>query len=193
MREADLNWRTGGGMKRSRINMNLRHLRLLMFFSGGLIAQQAVVTADSAGTSHEIETRLVQRINEYRQSKKQPPLAVNEAIAEQARAHSRAMAEGKSAFSHDGFDDRVNAISKVVPYRSAAENIAWSLGHEDVVGTACSQWLASRGHRKNIEADFDLTGIGAARNAEGKWYLTQIFVLRRVTAQESEFRRRKSE
>jgi uncharacterized protein YkwD len=36
--------------------------------------------------------------------------------------------------------------------------------------------LESPVHRENIEGDFDLTGVGAATDAQGLLYLTQIFV-----------------
>ena len=37
-------------------------------------------------------------------------------------------------------------------------------------------WIASAGHRQNIEGDFTLTGIGAAAGRDGTRYFTQIFV-----------------
>ena len=37
-------------------------------------------------------------------------------------------------------------------------------------------WLHSPGHRRNIEGDFRLTGIGLAEGSNGMIYFTQIFV-----------------
>ena len=37
-------------------------------------------------------------------------------------------------------------------------------------------WLQSPGHRRNIEGDFDLTGIGIVRVAAGTYFFTQLFV-----------------
>jgi len=39
-------------------------------------------------------------------------------------------------------------------------------------------WLKSPGHRKNIKGDFDVTGIGVSKNAQGDYYFTQIFIKR---------------
>jgi uncharacterized protein YkwD len=36
-------------------------------------------------------------------------------------------------------------------------------------------WLKSPGHKKNIEGNFVLTGIGYARSKKGDIYFTQIF------------------
>jgi uncharacterized protein YkwD len=36
-------------------------------------------------------------------------------------------------------------------------------------------WLNSPGHKRNIEGDFTLTGIGVAKNNKGIIYYTQIF------------------
>ena len=37
-------------------------------------------------------------------------------------------------------------------------------------------WINSEGHKKNMEGDYDLTGVGIARSRNGSWYFTQIFV-----------------
>jgi uncharacterized protein YkwD len=37
-------------------------------------------------------------------------------------------------------------------------------------------WLRSPGHRRNIEGDFRLTGIGVATARNGMVYFTQIFI-----------------
>jgi uncharacterized protein YkwD len=36
-------------------------------------------------------------------------------------------------------------------------------------------WLKSPGHKRNIEGDFTLTGIGIASDKQGNIYFTQIF------------------
>jgi uncharacterized protein YkwD len=46
--------------------------------------------------------------------------------AQQSRIHSEAMASGQVPFSHNGFEGRVKAIAKSIPYRSAAENVAYN-------------------------------------------------------------------
>ena len=52
----------------------------------------------------ELEKAVNQQINQYRVSKKLPPLTVDPRISQIARIHSENMASGKVKFSHDGFD-----------------------------------------------------------------------------------------
>jgi uncharacterized protein YkwD len=55
---------------------------------------------------------------------------------------------------------------------AVAENVAFgsSTAKEVVDG-----WLNSPGHKKNIEGNYKLTGIGVARDQQAKLYFTQIF------------------
>ncbi|MEM9273789.1 MAG: CAP domain-containing protein [Cyanobacteria bacterium P01_F01_bin.143] len=126
-----------------------------------------------------LEQLAYQQINQYRQSINLPPLQINNSITQQSRIHSENMAQGKTAFSHDGFEQRVDVIGTAVPYRSAAENVAYNMGYADPVKSAVDGWLKSPGHYKNIVGDFNLTGVGVAKNAQGEYYFTQIFVLER--------------
>ncbi|MGB7709404.1 MAG: CAP domain-containing protein [Microcoleus sp.] len=128
--------------------------------------------ASSAITDLEKAVNL--QINQYRASKKLPPLSIDPRISQQARIHSENMASGKVKFSHDGFDGRVKAIT--IPYQSVAENVAYNMGYSDPVRNAVDGWIKSDGHRKNMEGQFNLTGIGIAKNAKGEYYFTQLFV-----------------
>jgi uncharacterized protein YkwD len=60
--------------------------------------------------------------------------------------------------------------------RRSAENVAFNQGHRDPAADAVRGWLASRGHRENIEGPYELTGVGVVSNAKGEFYFTQIFV-----------------
>lgn len=158
----------------------------IVVFGGGLIGceyldriKKPAVTANQKSISlNALEQAIYQQVNEYRQSRNLPPLTVDASINEQSKLHSQAMASGKVPFSHQGFDDRVDAIAKSISYRSAAENVAFNEGYSDPATQAVKGWLNSPGHRKNIEGNFDLTGVGVVKNAEGKYYFTQIFIRR---------------
>ncbi len=89
------------------------------------------------------------------------------------------MAGGRVPFSHQGFKQRVKVISRMIPYHSAAENVAYNQGYGDPDREAVQGWLKSTEHRINIEGQYDLTGIGIAKNAVGEYYFTQIFIRRR--------------
>lgn len=126
-----------------------------------------------------LEQSVYKQINQFRSSRKLPPLTLDSRISEQARLHSEAMASGRVPFGHNGFEDRVNALSKSIAYRAAGENVAYNQGYSSPDQQAVQGWLKSPGHFKNIVGNFDLTGIGIAKNAKGEYYFTQIFVKRR--------------
>ena len=122
----------------------------------------------------DLEKAVNQQINQYRVSRKLPPLSVDPRISQLARIHSENMASGKVKFSHDGFEGRAKAIA--IPYQSVAENVAYNMGYTDPVRNAVEGWIKSDGHRKNMEGQFNLTGIGIAKNVKGEYYFTQLFV-----------------
>jgi len=127
------------------------------------------VVAGPASESAEI----LRYVNEYRHSKGLKPLQANSFISSVALDHSRDMLSGKTPFGHDGFRDRIDRIKKRLgPIHVAAENVASGpMGAREVV----DGWLHSPGHRRNIEGDFRLTGIGLAYGKRGMIYFTQIF------------------
>ena len=133
----------------------------------------------SANSIANLEQEIHRQINQYRQSKNLPPLRLNPSISQQSKIHSQNMAQGKVSFSHDGFEQRVQAIGRTIAYKSAAENVAYNQGHSDPVTAAVQGWLKSPGHRRNIEGQFDLTGIGVVKNTIGEYYFTQIFIKQR--------------
>ena len=118
-----------------------------------------------------------QQINQYRNSRNLPSLKIDNSISQQARIHSQNMAQGKVPFSHEGFDKRIESVSSTISYRSAAENVAYNQGYSDPVEKAVSGWIKSPGHHKNMIGNYNLTGIGVAKNSQGEYYFTQIFVL----------------
>jgi uncharacterized protein YkwD len=116
---------------------------------------------------------ILRYVNEYRRSKGLQPLQANSFISSVALDHSRDMLSGKTPFGHEGFRDRIDRIKKRLgPIHVAAENVASGpMGAREVV----DGWLHSPGHRRNIEGDFKLTGIGLAYGKRGMIYFTQIF------------------
>lgn len=126
-----------------------------------------------------MEESVHQQVNQYRQSRNLPPLKLDARISEESRIHSQAMASGEVPFSHNGFEGRVKAIAKSISYRKAAENLAYNMGYSKPVEQAVEGWIKSPGHRKNMEGDFDTTGVGITKNAKGEYYFTQIFIKRR--------------
>jgi uncharacterized protein YkwD len=160
--------------------MGMRIIYRLIF---GLLLSTAVPPRLVAGTpsavlpptaSVSMSRQILVFVNEYRRSKGLPALQPNSFISSVALGHSRDMLTGKSPFGHGGFRERIDRISgQLGKLHVAAENVASGpMSAREVV----DGWLHSPGHRRNIEGDFRLTGIGLAEGRNGMIYFTQIFV-----------------
>ena len=120
-----------------------------------------------------MEEEILQYVNLDRKAKGLVPLKLNDTESSVALQHSKNMASGKTPFGHEGLDARAKTIrSQVGEVSSAGENVAYGqmTAREVVDG-----WLHSPGHKKNIERDFLLTGIGCSQDKKGMIYYTQIF------------------
>ena len=117
---------------------------------------------------------ILRYVNEHRRAMGLSALEGNSYISSVALQHSRDMLSGRTPFGHDGFHDRILQIrGHLGTLHVAAENVASGpMSAREVV----DGWLHSPGHRRNIEGDFRLTGIGLAAGNNGMIYFTQIFV-----------------
>ena len=124
-----------------------------------------------------INEEILQLVNQHRKSLGKNELKMIDVASAQATQHSRDMMNGRTAFGHDGFNERVNAVKNAIGFiNAAAENVAYGqMSAKEVV----DGWLHSPGHKRNIEGDYNLTGIGVTQNNEGVIYFTQIFVLKK--------------
>jgi uncharacterized protein YkwD len=143
------------------------------------VSQSTPVTLADTASLSTIEQNIYQQINQHRQSLNLPPLQLNQTLAQEARIHSERMAAKTIPFSHQGFEQRTQQISRTIPYQEVAENVSVNQNAKDPGATAVQSWLKSSQHRQSIEGDFDLTGIGVARNSQGEYYFTQIFIKQR--------------
>lgn len=129
-------------------------------------------------TVNRLENRVLLETNQYRYSKGTVALRYDERIAVEARRHSVDMAEGVTPFGHADSYLRFEQIAKSgINWLAAAENVACVPRSGDPVAEALQFWTVMRGYDENLQGDFDLTGIGIAKNkATGDYYLTQIFI-----------------
>ncbi|MBV8251671.1 MAG: CAP domain-containing protein [Chitinophaga sp.] len=120
-----------------------------------------------------LEEQILYYTNRFRASKGLKPLQLDSYCSQQAVRHSRDMANGSTGFGHEGFEGRVANISKKMGrVGAAAENVAYgTLSAEAVV----DGWIHSPGHRKNMLGDYDLIGIGAAKDGRITFF-TQVFI-----------------
>jgi uncharacterized protein YkwD len=119
------------------------------------------------------------QVNRYRISQNLPPLRLDARISHEARLFSQKMAHKQAPFSHDGFEGRVKAVQRKIPLEKMGENLAFMKGYPDPVSVAVKGWINSPGHQKNMVGDYNLTGIGIAKNNVGEYYFTQLFVKKR--------------
>lgn len=119
-----------------------------------------------------MESDILKYVNEDRMAHGLSPLQMNELESSLAAKHSLDMSLGKVKFGHDGFNKRAKAIQKALGSAEIGENVAeGSMTAREVV----DGWLHSPGHKKNIEGNFTLTGIGYSADKKGNIYFTQIF------------------
>lgn len=126
-----------------------------------------------------IELEVFDRINEYRRSVNDPPLALEATLVSLAREHSEAMAAGSRPFGHDGFEQRSAIARTALRVTTMSENVAMNnfspaeVAHEVVEG-----WIGSPGHLRNLRGAYELTGIGVARSVTGDYFVTQLYAAR---------------
>jgi uncharacterized protein YkwD len=123
----------------------------------------------------DFQKEILNEVNHYRLSKGLTELKLSNNISSEAKEHSVEMANNSVAFGHTGFDKRMNTVfSEFDQPHGIAENVAMSpFSAQSIV----KMWLNSSGHKKNIEGDFNFTGIGLAYDKNGYAYVTQIFLL----------------
>ncbi len=158
--------------------------RLILAVIVGILATgQTACDDDSSPTATggspyaTIERQVHALVNEHRRDQGLAALQWRDVIATQCRTHSVNMAEGITAFGHTGFNERGEAIDSAIPHSASAENVARVSGSAaDPAASAVAIWLESDGHRRNIEGNYDMTGVGVARAADGRYYFTQFFL-----------------
>lgn len=75
--------------------------------------------------------------------------------------------------THAGFSHRIAAIDAQVPYKSAAENLAWGSDAQEIFNS----WEESRVHKDNmLESRYNTTGIGVVEDVFGDFWCVQLLV-----------------
>jgi uncharacterized protein YkwD len=138
--------------------------------------------APAAEDATTIERSAFDHTNEVRRQKGLAPLPWDPSLCLMARRHSENMAR-LGFFSHQTpegshLKERARAAG-IAHFRLIAENIAYNQGFEDPGAFAVERWMISPGHRANILYDgFQASAVGSFVTAEGRVYLTQLFIMR---------------
>ena len=160
--------------KHQGIIMNLKHNYLNVLLFSTLIFSQHTAFATSSHHDATMQNQILSHINQYRTTHGLSALKMNDKITKEATQHSQDMASHRLAFGHQKFDERTKHLYQSISHANRiAENVAYNYKNAaDVV----KNWLLSPGHRQNIRGNYNLTGIGVARDAQGRIYYTQMFV-----------------
>ena len=151
--------------------------------TGSTRSRMVKTVGESTPTAGELEQEVFTLVNAERNKNGLNTLEWNESLADLARLHSRDMASRKF-FGHRGsdgsmVDDRADRIGLGI-WRSIGENIAYMRGYDGPAQLAVQKWLESTAHRKNLlGATWKESAIGVAIAADGTYYFTEVFLLRR--------------
>lgn len=149
-------------------------IKNLIFLLSIVFAQHAIASSVKAEPDSDQQKMILHYVNQYRAKHHLAPLKMNSAISAEAAKHSRDMASKKMPFGHDEFNGRIKRLyQKFSQCRGGAENVAY---YKVDAKRLVEQWVASSGHRRNIEGHYNLTGIGIAYSKKGWAYYTQIFL-----------------
>jgi uncharacterized protein YkwD len=86
------------------------------------------------------------------------------------------MAGRQVPFGHTDFSQRIRRVNQIISSRRVSENVAYIFSHNDPAKRAFDGWLRSPAHRRAIEDNFSVTGVGVALGDRGALYFTQIYV-----------------
>lgn len=133
-----------------------------------------------SGSDADIEQAVLKQINSYRLKHGMGQLTMSPQMVREARQHSVDMARHRVPFGHTYFLGRIKRLrSEIKNTGAGAENVAYNYKDaEDVV----RNWLKSPGHKRNIDGNYNLTGVGIARDNKGKMYFTQLFLQARKSS-----------
>ena len=149
----------------------LRNLyKLMLCFFVSLVILSCEKEAEKVAYS-EMELEILELVNQYRLLNNLPIFEMNSFLYNEATEHTRYMID-KGEISHENSDERFKSIQSALSGNAFAENVA---AGQKTAGQVVDAWLNSEGHRRNIEGNYNITGISAIRNEQGRYYYTQIF------------------
>jgi uncharacterized protein YkwD len=134
------------------------------------------VSYDISADFTSLQNDILKLVNKHRTAIGLNALQLNDDATTEATKHSSDMAKGRMSFGHDGYDERMQHLNqKLGALHATGENVAYGKIN---AGQVMDMWLHSPGHKKNIEGNFSMIGIGIAKSRNGYLYFTQIFLLK---------------
>ncbi len=152
----------------------MKHKKTIFFIVLLLTCFQQATANNTTHIDDLMEQEILHHINTYRITHGMSILKMNHLITKEATIHSQEMAQHKLPFGHLKYEQRMGRLFKTIAHANAgAENVAFNYKNAKIV---VQEWLKSPGHRQNIRGNYNLTGIGIARDERGRIYYTQMFV-----------------
>lgn len=150
----------------------------LIFISLFASCSDDELTPKNIKTEYErdsVERELFAAINQYRLGKGLPALTDSEIIREVAREHSENMLEGEAPLGHKDFDKRIARLEEDFEILASSENVANAQTNINPAPLVLNKWLEDDECRARIEGDFNVAGVGVARDSL-TYYITQILI-----------------
>jgi uncharacterized protein YkwD len=133
-------------------------------------------------TVNDYEKKAFSLINQKRADNGLKPLVWDDTAFSLARTHSENMATN-NFFSHKDLqgltvDGRAESLG-LLDYEEIGENIAFNQGLANPLEAAVEQWFSSPNHKKNLMGTgWTFSAIGISVTSDGKYYITQVFVMK---------------
>lgn len=125
-------------------------------------------TPTSGSVSDRYEADVITATNGERAAQGLAAVAAEACVDRYAEAQAGRMAGENRMYHQD-----LGPILSECRLSSVGENVAF--GYPDGKAVTAG-WMGSTGHRANIlNSSYRLIGVGAAQNAEGRWYVAQVF------------------
>lgn len=134
--------------------------------------QPAVIESQKAYAHSATELELLDLINSYRVENNLNPLSIIEHISFKSCEHNKYMIATNSV-NHDGFAQRKENLKSVLGAFRVGENVAFGFSTPQA---AMNAWIASDGHRTNLEGDYTHYGISINVDENGRKYYTNMFI-----------------
>lgn len=157
--------------------LNLLFLVILFTFSTSCSTEELSATEIFSETTEipetkAIEIEIMELINAHRLSQGLNALQKHDIIKVQTSGHSNFMAE-TSNVSHINFYARKSYLVYNAGAAIVTENVAYGYTSAQSVVNA---WIKSDAHKLNMEGDYTNFNVSAVKNADNKWYFTNIFM-----------------
>lgn len=120
----------------------------------------------------EMETEVLDLINDYRASIGASKLQTSSASYAHAEDHNNYMIT-QNKLSHDNFQSRASKIALEIGAVDVGENVARYYTTAQLVFNG---WLESSSHKEAIEGEYTHTTLSVTLDKDGRPYFTQIFM-----------------